>query len=172
MEVMDAAVSVTNEKETFLNTWDQEYKTTAKVLRAYPAGKDDLKPAAQCRTAGELAGVFVGEHSGILDGVVKGKIDWANLPTPPATVKDAAVQFDREYARLQKAVRAMSEAEWNSEIDWMVAPRQPGKVRRADVLWAIVHDMIHHRGQFSIYLRMAGGKLPSIYGPTADEPWM
>jgi hypothetical protein len=27
-------------------------------------------------------------------------------------------------------------------------------------------------GQFSICLRVADGKVPSIYGPTADEPWM
>jgi uncharacterized damage-inducible protein DinB len=33
-------------------------------------------------------------------------------------------------------------------------------------------DSVHHRGQFSVYLRMADGKVPSIYGPTADEPWM
>jgi uncharacterized damage-inducible protein DinB len=30
----------------------------------------------------------------------------------------------------------------------------------------------HHRGQFSVYLRMVGAKVPSIYGPTADETWM
>ena len=35
----------------------------------------------------------------------------------------------------------------------------------------VTPDQIHHRGQFSIYLRMAGGKVPSIYGPSADaEP--
>jgi uncharacterized damage-inducible protein DinB len=33
-------------------------------------------------------------------------------------------------------------------------------------------DQIHHRGQFSVYLRMADGKVPSIYGPSLDEPWM
>jgi|SRR5882672_5842572 len=32
-------------------------------------------------------------------------------------------------------------------------------------------DMIHHRGQFTVYSRIAGGKVPSIYGPSADEPW-
>jgi uncharacterized damage-inducible protein DinB len=32
-------------------------------------------------------------------------------------------------------------------------------------------DSIHHRGQMSVYLRCAGGKVPSIYGPSADEPW-
>ena len=29
---------------------------------------------------------------------------------------------------------------------------------------------IHHRGQLSAYLRPMGGKVPGIYGPTADEP--
>ena len=33
-------------------------------------------------------------------------------------------------------------------------------------------DDVHHRGQLSVYLRMAGGKVPSIYGPSHDEPWM
>ena len=32
-------------------------------------------------------------------------------------------------------------------------------------------DQVHHRGQFSVYLRMAGGKVPSITVPPADEPW-
>lgn len=41
-----------------------------------------------------------------------------------------------------------------------------------DLLWFLLFDEIHHRGQFSIYLRMADGKVPSIYGPSADEPWM
>jgi uncharacterized damage-inducible protein DinB len=46
-----------------------------------------------------------------------------------------------------------------------------GDVRRQDFLWMMLNDMIHHRGQFSVYLRMAGGKVPSIYGPSKDEPW-
>ena len=29
---------------------------------------------------------------------------------------------------------------------------------------------IHHRGQLSTYLRPMGGKVPSIYGGSADEP--
>jgi uncharacterized damage-inducible protein DinB len=29
-------------------------------------------------------------------------------------------------------------------------------------------DGIHHRGQLSTYLRPMGGKVPAIYGPSAD----
>ena len=30
-------------------------------------------------------------------------------------------------------------------------------------------DEAHHRGQLTVYLRLAGGKVPSIYGPSGDE---
>ena len=33
-----------------------------------------------------------------------------------------------------------------------------------------LNDAIHHRGQLTTYLRPMGGKVPSIYGPSADDP--
>ena len=40
-----------------------------------------------------------------------------------------------------------------------------------DMLFGFLFDAIHHRGQLSIYVRlMAGGRVPSIYGPSADDP--
>jgi hypothetical protein len=38
------------------------------------------------------------------------------------------------------------------------------------VLFDAIHfDAIHYRGLLSTYLRPVGGKVPSIYGPSADE---
>ena len=33
-----------------------------------------------------------------------------------------------------------------------------------------LRHLVHHRGQLSAYLRPMGGKVPSIYGGSADEP--
>lgn len=68
-------------------------------------------------------------------------------------------------------VKAMPESDWNSNITLPVGPQKMGDVRRGDVCWLMLNDSIHHRGQFSIYLRLVGAKVPSIYGPSADEPW-
>ncbi|MCH7491495.1 MAG: hypothetical protein IID05_12465 [Gemmatimonadetes bacterium] len=38
------------------------------------------------------------------------------------------------------------------------------------LLWEFVLNSIHHRGQLSTYLRPMGGKVPAIYGPSADDP--
>jgi len=66
-------------KETFLNTWEREFQTTLKVLKAYPPAKLDLKPHERSRSARELAWTFVVEEKGI-DGIIAGKIDFQNLP--------------------------------------------------------------------------------------------
>ena len=50
-------------------------------------------------------------------------------------------------------------------VKFFVAPKTLGDMSKAQFLWVLLCDQIHHRGQFSVYLRMADGKLPSIYGP-------
>jgi uncharacterized damage-inducible protein DinB len=38
------------------------------------------------------------------------------------------------------------------------------------LLWnGVLMHQVHHRGQLSVYIRMMGGKVPSIYGPSGDE---
>lgn len=42
------------EKEMFIQTWEREFQTTLKVLKAYPATKLDLKPHERSRSAREF----------------------------------------------------------------------------------------------------------------------
>jgi uncharacterized damage-inducible protein DinB len=159
------------EKEMFLNNWDREHKITLKVLKAFPTDKADLKPAERSRTAKELAWVFVAEQSVMADGVVKGQIDFGGMPAPPALFTGVVSKFESDFPAILDRVRKMSDADYNSMMAFPTGPKQMGQFRKADILWMAVQDMIHHRGQFSVYLRMAGGRVPSIYGPSADEPW-
>ncbi len=161
-----------SEKEMFLQTWAREVQTTMKVLKAYPAGKLDFKPHERSKSARELAWIFVGEL-GIVDMAIKGQIDFSGpMPQPPATMPEILAALESTYNVMATKVKAMSEADYNSMIQFPVGPKQMGDFRKADVLWITLMDQVHHRGQFSVYLRMAGGKVPSIYGPSADEPWM
>jgi uncharacterized damage-inducible protein DinB len=34
----------------------------------------------------------------------------------------------------------------------------------------VMNHLIHHRGQLAAFYRIAGVKVPSLYGPSKDEP--
>ncbi|MEO8033028.1 MAG: DinB family protein [Acidobacteriota bacterium] len=164
----------TRGKQQFLNVYDQEHATTVKVLRAYPKDKLDLQPHPKLKTARELAWVFCLEP-----GLgVKGWNDEFVKSAPSGKAQEAPADWDTLLAAIEKAhqdfrklVADASDAELEGKIHFFTAPKTMGEYSRMEWAWFLLHDQIHHRGQFSIYLRMAEGKVPSIYGPTADEPW-
>ncbi|HEV8539407.1 MAG TPA: DinB family protein [Bacteroidota bacterium] len=160
------------EKDMFLNTWQREFATTLKILKQLPADKASFKPAAEkTKSAKDLATMFITEL-GVVDGVVKGKIDFGGQPPAFGSYADVLNAYESAFKSMVPKVQGMSEADWNTKIAAPVGPKQMGEVRRADMLWMMLMDSVHHRGQFSIYLRMVGAKVPSIYGPSGDEPWM
>ncbi len=160
------------EKEQFLQAWEREFQTTRKVMQAYPDGKDNLQPHGKCPSARELAWKMAGEESLFVNGVVNGEINLTGHKPTPATVCDVAKIYEQQHREHVEKVRSLTGEQLNRPMNFLVAPKTPGKIRSGDILWMMLMDMIHHRGQFSIYLRMADGKVPSIYGPTADEPWI
>jgi uncharacterized damage-inducible protein DinB len=160
------------EKEMFLNVWQREFATTLKILRQLPADKANFKPTAEkTKSAKDLATVFIAEL-GVVDGVVKGKVDFGGTMPSFATYADLLSAYESTHRSMVPKVQGMSEADWNAMITVPVGPKKMGEVRRADMLWTMLMDSVHHRGQFSVYLRLVGARVPSIYGPSADEPWM
>jgi uncharacterized damage-inducible protein DinB len=159
------------EKDLFLDTFLRECPTTVKLLRAFPPQKADFKPHERSRSARELAWQFVQEQ-GFAEAALKGELDFSRpMPKPPESWQEIVTAFDRECRETASRVSQASEQDLNRTIRIPLGPGAMGELRRIDVLWTQLLDQVHHRGQFSVYLRLAGAKVPSIYGPTADEPW-
>jgi len=160
----------TSEKEMFLQTWENEFQTTLKVLKAYPADKIAFRPSANTRTAGELVWTMAtGE-------LIAGFLAEGGMPTtapPPAPSEWAAIlsRYEALHREAIDKVKSAPEAKYQDPVKFMTGPQQFADVPRSAALWMVVMDAIHHRGQFSIYSRIVGAKVPSIYGPTLDEPW-
>jgi uncharacterized damage-inducible protein DinB len=159
------------EKEQFLNVLEREFPTTIKVLRAFPPQKADIKPHAKSRSAKDLAWNFVIEEKASAQAL-DGAIDLKRMPPAPASLQDVISTFEKEHRAFVERIKKTPEAELNKPVKFFTGPKQMGDMRKMDVLWFMLMDSVHHRGQMSVYLRMADGKVPSIYGPTADEPWM
>jgi len=166
------AQTTATERDMFLQTFQRECETTVKVLNAFPVAKGDFKPHERSRTAKELAWNFVTEQA-VGEMGLKGKIDFSQPgPKPPATYTDVVAAFQRAYPETIKRVKMAGDAELHRMVQFPVGPGKMGDFRAMDIFWMTLMDQVHHRGQFSVYLRLAGAKVPSIYGPTADETWM
>jgi uncharacterized damage-inducible protein DinB len=167
--------STQSAKQAFLQTYEREHATTMKVLRAYPKDKLDLKPDPKLKSAKELAWIFVQERGlGTAvwgDAFAQGVPQRAPQPAPESW-DDLLAALEKAHKEFAEVVRGTSDADLDKTVKFLTAPKTLGDHKRIDFAWFLLHDQIHHRGQFSVYLRMAGGKVPSIYGPTADEPWL
>lgn len=169
------SLAIATPKQQFLEAYEREHATTLKVLQAMPEDQLSLKPHPRCKTARELAWVFVLErglgkivfNDGFASGSSSGK-----LPDPPEAWPALLEAYQAGHKELSDLVRETPDTKLLETVRFFTAPKTMSDVRRIDFLWFLLHDEIHHRGQFSIYLRMAGAKVPSIYGPSADEPWM
>lgn len=159
------------EKEQFLSTMAREFPTTLRVLKAYPAGKSDLKPHAKSKSARELAWIFVTEEKACAMAL-EGALEVGKLPKAPATLPEVIASYEKAHSEFVNRLKETPDAELNKTVKFMTGPKQMGDMRRMDVLWYMLMDSVHHRGQMTVYLRLADAKVPSIYGPSADEPWM
>jgi uncharacterized damage-inducible protein DinB len=68
-------------------------------------------------------------------------------------------------------IARMDDAAWQKKVRFLLGGDAPAWEDAAgEFVWGFLFDQVHHRGQLSTYLRPMGGKVPSIYGPSADDP--
>ena len=171
MQAQEQAGHFDRARKHLADTWEKETETTLRVMRAYPADKLDLKPSEKSTTARNLAWLFNNEMR-LVQQALSGALDFSVFQAPaPDSLDEIIRQFEQNRSTMLDAIRNASDEQLAGTTEFFVAPKTMGDIPNEDFLWFLLHDQIHHRGQFSVYLRIAGGRLPSIYGPTADEPW-
>jgi len=88
----------------------------------------------------------------------------ATTENPSFEVNSALLSRMRVYV-----LSRLSEEDFNKTVSCLLRGGE-WKMPRPEALWGNLMDEVHHRGQLTVYLRLAGGKVPSIYGPSGDEP--
>jgi uncharacterized damage-inducible protein DinB len=156
-----------------LETVEREHEKTMRVLRAYPRDQWEFRPHAVSKNARELAFAFVMERRAMQTVMTTG-FDFSKplaWPAPPDSGDAVIAALEEAQAKTAELLRGLRDEDLARGTQFFMGPGRIGELPVYEVLWNMTFDQIHHRGQFSIYLRMAGGKVPSIYGPSADEPW-
>lgn len=163
--------SASSAKREFLQRFQRESATTLAVMRAFPADQADFKPHERSSTALRLIQTFVFENNGLTEAA-KGDLKIPpDFPPPPATLSEAIDVYERGAKKAIAVVEAIPDSRLSETVNFFTGPGKMGRIPVIDFFWFVLLDSIHHRGQLSVYVRMAGGRVPSIYGPTADFPW-
>ena len=158
-------------KQEFLDTYKWELNTLLKVIKAIPSDNFDYRPHEKSKSAKELTNSLVAEVN----------MTTAFLRGESVTEDNAGSFFVNAQETLSDTSKALEEAiaQFTTTLTEMTEDRLDSMVRFfhrettvADAIFNMMLDMIHHRGQLSVYIRLAGGLVPSIYGPSADEEFV
>ena len=157
-------------REFFFQCWKQEYPTFVKVLRAVPPGKLDYRPHPRSRSAGELVWLQVLEKQCWFELLETGKINW-NMTEPTVSLDAMINAYQKAHTELAPHLEKLDDGTWETKsTQFLMDGRVYFEVPLGQMFWLGLFDAIHHRGQLTVYLRPIGGAVPSIYGPSADDP--
>ncbi len=78
--------------------------------------------------------------------------------------------FERCHRAPGERLHRLDDELWNRKAKLLVSGVPVIEATVGDLFWMALFDAVHHRGQLGVYLPPLGGKVPSIYGPSGDDP--
>jgi len=147
--------------------FEYEMQTTLRVIEAVPTGRLDYQPDPKAKTGLGLIRHITLEDEWMLTSIADGR-----FPNPPddsdacgiISPADAIRRYKERIPTALSRVRALPAEKLTANIDLLGLVQLPA----INLLAMAVKHSVHHRGQLSTYLRPMGGKVPGIYGPSAD----
>ena len=155
---------------SLLPEFDQEMKTTRRVLERVPTDKGQWKPHAKSFSLGHLAQLVSWMPGWIASTLKEPSLDLAGAPgyTYEAT-ETLLAGFDNSVKAARKALETTKDADWGATWSLQHGSRTLFTAPRGVVVRQHLSHLIHHRAQLGVYLRLIDVPVPSMYGPTADE---
>jgi uncharacterized damage-inducible protein DinB len=151
---------------------EREAVTTRKMLERVPADQFSWKPHEKSMTLQRLA-THVAELPGWITMTLDtDELDFADNPYQPVAVnntQELVNYFERSLADGRKSLAVATKEQllpnWtlrNGDQIYSVSTKH-------DVIRMSLSQIIHHRAQLGVYLRLLNVPIPGSYGPSADE---
>lgn len=149
---------------------EDEYASSLKCLERFKMDLFNFKPHETSMEMGYLA-CLVGEIPLWIEYIVKEKeIDLATFPhLKPESVEDLVKSFKENVQKAKKALEGVTDGSLDEDFSLKTNGTVVYKASKRENLYPAINHLVHHRGQLTVYMRMNGIDIPSIYGPSADD---
>ena len=156
----------------FLKELEQEVQTTRKMLSRIPDDKYDWQPHPKSMTIKRLAAHIAELPGWITMALTTDELDFANNPYESFQATNTAgllEYFEKTYedgkAHLEKAKEAQLSEDWTLRNGDEIYSTES----KAEVIRMSFNQIVHHRAQLGVCLRLLDVPIPGSYGPSADE---
>lgn len=158
--------------ESFQKELEKEAITTRKMLERVPDHRFDWKPHEKSMTLKQLA-THVAEIPGWPGMVLNSsEIDFASNDYKPADVANSAALlsfFEKSLAGGRTALATATDEQLTDSWTMRSGDKIYSSDPKDEVIRGCFSQLIHHRAQLGVYLRLLDIPIPGSYGPSADE---
>lgn len=155
-----------------LEELEQEAQTTRKMLAVVPIEKFDWQPHPKSMTLKALS-THVAELPGwIALGLTTDELDFGKTPYQPKDLKTHAELMAYFEESLAAGLSQLSAA--NDETlsePWILRDGEQiyQTFTKSSMIRHSLSQLIHHRAQLGVFLRLLDVPIPGSYGPSADD---
>jgi uncharacterized damage-inducible protein DinB len=158
--------------QMFLKELNAEAKTTRKMLPLIPDDKYDWQPHPKSMTMRRLATHIAELPSWITMTLTTSELDFANNPYKPEIINSTAElmkYFEKTLTDGHAHLEAAKEEQLSDSWTLRNGKDIYSTSSKAEVLRMVYSQIIHHRAQLGVYLRLLNIPIPGSYGPSADD---
>jgi len=158
--------------QMFLKELDMEAKTTRKMLSRIPDDKYDWQPHPKSMTIRRLATHVAELPSWITMTLTTNELDFAGNPYKPEVINNTAElmnYFEKNLADGRAHLEGATEEQLSDSWTLRNGTEVYSTSLKSEVLRMAYSQIIHHRAQLGVYLRLLDVPIPGSYGPSADD---
>lgn len=155
-----------------LKEFESEFNTTKKFLLLIPVDKFDWAPHEKSMKMKSLASHIAELPGWVSLAVTADGLDFATAPYEEKKVdntEDLLKLLDESYQSGKAELQNVDQQLLNNQWILRHGDQILGDLTKYEMIRIAISQIVHHRAQLGVYLRLLNIPIPGSYGPSADD---
>ncbi|MFL6466912.1 MAG: DinB family protein [Pyrinomonadaceae bacterium] len=154
----------------YLRELESEARATRGCLEQVPMEQHDWKPHEKSMPLGYLAMMVAEIPKWIQYTIENGEIDFGTFEhSKIETTEELVAAFDKNMENVRTSLNTLTDEGLKETFSLKNQGQLLFSSPKDESISQSINHLVHHRGQLTVYLKMLGKSIPSIYGPSADS---